>query len=93
MERGSQLGKCRVCRSKPWVHNSVASLMMEPNLQKGRLVYWVPCAKSRRNCNNSFRVYACCFVNMNTVTYFNLSGCPFKQRDMSVMTRVPNFIL
>ena len=92
MERGSQLGKCRVCRSKPWVHDSVTSLMMEPNLQKGRLVYWVPCAKSRRNCNNSFRVYACCFVNMNTVTYFNLSGCPFKQRDMSVMTRVPNFI-
>ena len=92
MERGSQLGKCRVCRSKPWVHDSVTSLMMEPNLQKGRLVYWVPCAKSRRNCNNYFRVYACCFVNMNTVTYFNLSGCPFKQRDMSVMTRVPNFI-
>ena len=92
MERGSQLGKCRVCRSKPWVHDSVTSLMMEPNLQKGRLVYWYPCAKSRRNCNNYFRVYACCFVNMNTVTYFNLSGCPFKQRDMSVMTRVPNFI-
>ena len=28
-------------------------------------------------------MYACCFVNM----------CPFKQRDMSVMTSVPNFIL
>ena len=24
-----------------------------------------------RNCKNSFRVYACCFVNINTVTYFN----------------------
>ena len=37
--------------------------------------------------------YACCFVNINTATYFNLFLCPFKQRDMSVMTRVPNFIL
>ena len=35
---------------------------------------------------------ACCFVNINTATYFNLFLCPFKQRDMSVMTRVPNFI-
>ena len=34
-----------------------------------------------------------CFVNGNTVTHFNLFLCPFKQRDMSVMTRVPNFIL
>ena len=42
---------------------------------------------------NCFRVYACCFVNINTVTYFNLFLCPFKQRDMSVMTRVPSFIL
>ena len=25
-------------------------------------------------------------------TYFNLFVCPFKQRNMSVMTRVPNFI-
>ena len=36
---------------------------------------------------------ACCFVNINTATYFNLFLCPFKQHDMSVMTRVPNFIL
>ena len=28
----------------------------------------------------------------NTVTYFNLCVYPFKQRDMSVMTRVPIFI-
>ena len=46
-----------------------------------------------RNCKNYFRVYACCFVNISTVTYFNLYLCPFKQRDMSVVTRVPNFIL
>ena len=26
-------------------------------------------------------------------TYFNLFVCPFKQRDMSVMTRVPNCFL
>ena len=38
-------------------------------------------------------MYACCFVNINTATYFNLFLCPFKQRDMSVMTSVPNFIL
>ena len=29
----------------------------------------------------------------NTVMYFNLFVSPFKQHDMSVMTRVPNFIL
>ena len=29
----------------------------------------------------------------NTVTYLNLFVGPFKQRDMSLMTRVPNFIL
>ena len=29
----------------------------------------------------------------NTVTYFNLFVGPFKQHDMSVMTRVPNLIL
>ena len=45
------------------------------------------------NCKNSFRVCACCFENINTVTYFNLLVCPFKKRDMSVMTKVPNFIL
>ena len=39
------------------------------------------------------RIVSECFVNGNTVTHFNLFLCPFKQRDMSVMTRVPNFIL
>ena len=39
-----------------------------------------------RNCKNYFRVHACCFVNIDTVTYFNLFLCPFEQRDMSVMT-------
>ena len=39
---------------------------------------------------HSRKVYACCFVN-NTVTYFNLFVYPSKLRDMSVMTRVPNF--
>ena len=41
---------------------------------------------------NSFRVYACYFGEY-TVMYFNLFVCPFKQRDMSAMTRVLNFIL
>ena len=36
-------------------------------------------------CNNCFRVNACCFVNINTVTYFTSFLCPFKQRDVSVM--------
>ena len=30
-----------------------------------------------RNNKNSFRAYACCYVN-NTVTYFNFFVCPFK---------------
>ena len=62
--------------------------MIETNLWKGGLVHRVPCAKSRKNHDNSLRVYACCFAK-NTVTYFNLFVCPFMQRDMSVMTRVP----
>ena len=71
------------------VHKSVTSLLMETNLWKGgfRIL------NLGRICKNYFRVYACCFVNINTATYFNLFLCPFKQRDMSVMTRVPNFIL
>ena len=32
-----------------------------------------------RNCKNCFRVYSCCFVNINTVTYFNLFLRPFQQ--------------
>ena len=72
----------------------------------GGLVHWVPCAvvlcawvrsfrvpcsKSREKLQEKF--VSECFVNGNTVTHFNLFLCPFKQRDMSVMTRVPNFIL
>ena len=61
------------------VHKSVTSLMMETNFRKGGLIHRVPRTKS------CFRVYACSFVNINTVTCFNLFLCPFKQRDMSVM--------
>ena len=76
------------------VHKSITSLMTGTNLQKGGPVHRVPCTKSREKRQELFqRVYACCFVNINSVTYFNLSLCPFKQRNMSVMTRVPNFIL
>ena len=75
------------------VHKSVTSVVVQTNLRKGELVHRVPYTKSRENCKNYFRVYACFFVNINTVTYFNLFLCPFKQRDMSVTTRVPNFIL
>ena len=68
-------------------------LNCETNLRKGGLVYRVPYTKSREKLQELFRSVACCFVNMNTATYFNLFLCPFKQRNMSVMTRVPNFIL
>ena len=67
--------------------------MMETNPRKGGLVHRVPVLDLGRNCKNYFRMYACCFVNINTVTYFSSFLCPFKQRDMSVMTRVSNFIL
>ena len=58
------------------VHNSVKSLIMETNFQKGGQVHCVPCAKSREKLQE-----------------FQKCLCPFKQRDMSEMTRVPNFIL
>ena len=73
------------------VHKSVTSLVTEKNFQKGGLVHRVPYLG--RNCKNCFREYACCFVNINTATYFNLFLCPFKLRGMPVMTTVPNFIL
>ena len=37
------------------VHNSVTSLMMATNLQKGRLVHRVPCAKSREKLQEFFQ--------------------------------------
>ena len=52
------------------VHNSVTPLVIETNLQKVGLVHRVPCAKSREKLHNSFSEYACCFVNINTVTFF-----------------------
>ena len=63
------------------VHNSVTPWMIETNLQKVGLVHRVPCAKSREKLHNSFREYACCFVNINTVTYFIFFVCPLKQRN------------
>ena len=74
------------------VHDSVKSLTMEANLQKGRLFHRVPCAKSREKLQEFFLSVARCFVN-NTVMYFNLFACPFKPCNTSVITRVPNFIL
>ena len=75
------------------VHNSVTSLMMKTNLQKGGLVHRVPYAKSREKLQEFFQSVYVLFCNINTITYFNLFVCPLKQRDMSVMTRVSNFIL
>ena len=56
------------------VHKSVTSLVMEKNLRKGGLVF----SNLGRNSKNYFRVYACCFVNINTVTYFNLFFVSFQ---------------
>ena len=75
------------------VHNSVTSVMMKTNLQKGGLVHRVPYAKSREKLQEFFQSVYVLFCNINTITYFNLFVCPLKQRDMSVMTRVSNFIL
>ena len=75
------------------VHKSVISLVMETNLRKGRLVHRVPYTKSREKLQELFQSVCGLFVNVNTVTYFNLFLCPFERRDMSVMTRVSNFIL
>ena len=57
------------------VYNSVTSLITGTNFRKGGLVHRVPFTKYK----NCFRVYACYFVNINTVTYFNLFLCTFKQ--------------
>ena len=71
------------------VYKSITSLMMETNFQKGELVHRVPCTKSREKLQELFQSVCVLFF----VTIFNLFLRPFKQRDMSVMTRVPNFIL
>ena len=75
------------------VHKSVTSLMTETNLQKGGLVHRVPYTKSREKLQELFRSVCVLVVNINIAIYFNLFLCPFKQRDMSVMTRVPRFTL
>ena len=75
------------------VHKSVKSLTTETNLRKVGPVHRVPCAKSLGKLQELFQSVCVLFCKYKTVTYFNLFLCPFKQRDMSVMTRVPNFIL
>ena len=75
------------------VHKSVTSLMIGTKLQKGGLVHRVPYTKSREKLQELFQSVCVLFCKYDTITYFNLFLCPFKQRDMSVMARVPNFIL
>ena len=75
------------------VYFSMTSLIIETNLQKEGLVHRVPCVKSREKLQKLFQSACVLFVNTNTVTYLNLFACPFKQRDMSVMASVPDFIL
>ena len=73
-------------------HKTVKPLMMEKFVER-------KASSSRSVCKISgetARILSECmrvvWVN-NTVTYFNLFVCPFKQHDMSVMTRVSNFTL
>ena len=73
------------------VHNSVTPWMIETNFQKVGLVHRVLCVKSREKLHNSFREYACCFVNINTVTYFILFVCPLKQRNNDCNDRSAKF--
>ena len=75
------------------VYKSITSLMMETNFQKGELVHRVPCTKSREKLQELFQSVCVLFCNYKHCNLFNLFLCPFKQCDMSVMTRVPNFIL
>ena len=74
------------------VHESVTSLMTETNLQKGGLVDQVPYTKSREKLQELFRSVCVLFCKYKHSNLFNLFLCPFKQRDISFMTRVPNFI-
>ena len=53
------------------VHNSVTSLMMKTNLQKGGPVHRVPCAKSGEKLQEFFQSVYVLFCNINTITYFN----------------------
>ena len=57
------------------VHKSVTSLMTVTNLHKEGKFIRFRILNLRRNCKNCFGVYACCFVNINTATYFNLFLC------------------
>ena len=66
---------------------------MKTNLQKGRLVIaFHVCKISGETATIVSECKRVVLVN-DTVTHFNLFVCPFKQHDMSVMNRVPNFVL
>ena len=51
------------------IHKSVTSLVMETNIcGKEGLFIGLRILNLGRHCKNCFRVYACCFVNINTAT-------------------------
>ena len=75
------------------VHKSVIALMTGTNLQKGGLVHRVPRTKSREKLHELFQSACVLFCKYKDCNQFNLFLCPFKRRHMSVMSRVPNFIL
>ena len=69
-------------------HDHVTQYIVEKRASSSRIVCKIS-GETARILSKCMRVV---LVN-NTVTYLNLFVGPFKQRDMSLMTRVPNFIL
>ena len=74
------------------VHNTVKPLMMEKIVKRRASSSRSACKISGETARILSECMRVVWVN-NTVTYFNLFMCPFKKHDMSVMTRVPDFIL
>ena len=71
------------------VHKSVTSLMTEANLQEGGLVHQFPCTKSREKLQELFQGV----LQTETLSPILTCFCVLLSNAMSVMTRVPNFIL
>ena len=74
------------------VHNTVKPLMMEKIVKRRASSSRSVCKISGETARILSECMRVVLVN-NTVTYLNLFVGPFRQRDMSLMTRVPNFIL
>ena len=74
------------------VHNTVKPLMMEKIVERRASSSRSVCKISGETARILSECMRVVLVN-KTVTYFNLFVSYFKQCDMSVMTKVPNFII